>query len=395
MKRKRRNQTQTRGKHHIGSKQSASLRKQLIAAIPLILGVNILSFVLVAFGLIQPIENVFADFWQKIVGRHESKNVVIVAISSSDYQQLFDATSPLDRLELEKIIDAIAKGRPKVIGVDIDTSHAHFKELHPKPEWPPVIWACTAESIGHGRFKARPILGGTESALCGIVSIPSKGNGVNTYLHQVVTDRGAQDSFPLAVAKAYRSPMVISSVPSEAEQSARLLEFWGASNKRYKFATYDAAKVLKGAQGKAWQTNGVLAGKIVLLGGTYDRDWYHTPIGLISGVELLGEAIETELHGGGVPPPSELLLFCVNILVGIAIILVYQEFGFGRGALINFVAIFLVPPVLSITFFSTARYWGIFMPMPTAFLIEHVYSHGRSRQLAACLELWGRLRHRR
>jgi CHASE2 domain-containing sensor protein len=394
VRRKRRSETATRRKHPVKSKEPASLQKQLIAAIPLILGVNIVSFLLVAFGLIQPVEILVADTWQKIIGRHESKNVVIVAISSSDYQQLFSSMSPLDSLELHKIIDAIAKGNPKVIGVDIDTSQARFKGLASKPEWPPVIWARTSIPIGNGRFKAQPILGGTESALSAIVLMLSKDNEVRTYLRQVVTDRGVLDSFPVAVANAYRSPTVAaSSVPSETQQSARLLEFWGASNKRYRFATYDAAVVLKGAKGSEWQTNGVLAGKIVLLGGTYDRDWYHTPIGVMSGVELLGEAVETELNGGGVPPPSELLLFCVNILVGVVIILIYQELGFGLGAMINLVAIFLVPPVLSITFFSTARYWGIFMPMPIAFLIQHSYAYGRSHQHEAFLKLYHRLRH--
>jgi hypothetical protein len=47
----------------------------------------------------------------------------------------------LDPQQLYRLIDAIARSDPKVIGVDIDTSDPSFRDLKPDPRWPPVVWA--------------------------------------------------------------------------------------------------------------------------------------------------------------------------------------------------------------------------------------------------------------
>ena len=369
------------------------LAAELRRTIPLVIGISILNFLLASFGILRPMQLGVLDTWLRIRAlRPDPKNIVIVAITNNDYETLFKSTSPLDPSELRELIDAIALGRPKVIGVDIDTSDARFRELQLDPRWPPVVWASVPEQLDKGRFTVRPVLGGdVAGALSGVALLPQEDNYVRDYLRQVVSDHGILDSFPVAIARLYRgSPAQESSSLEHTWDSERLLDFWGAPDQAYRFDTYSASTVLQGARGSAWQSEGVLNGKIVLLAGTYEagRDRYQTPVGMMSGTEILAEAIETELHGGGVRPPSEPLLFLLNAVVGVALILVYEEWGFRVGAVANAIAIPVVPPVLSLACFSSTRYWIVFLLMPIALLIEQTYLHGRKRQKEALLRLY-------
>jgi CHASE2 domain-containing sensor protein len=378
--------------------QPPPLATELRRTVPLVIGISILNFVLASFGILRPIQLGVLDTWLRIQAlRPDPKTIVIVAISNDDYESLFKSTSPLDPSELRKLIDAIALGRPKVIGVDIDTSDARFKDFQLDKRWPPVVWASVPEQLDKGRFKVQQVLGGGAGAVSGAALLPQEDNYVRDYLRQVVSDRGIVESFPVAIVRLYRgSPAQESHSREHTGQSERLLDFWGAPDQAYRFETYSAYTVLRGARGGAWQSEGVLNGKIVLLAGMYaaGRDRYQTPVGEMSGAEINAEAIETELHGGGVEPPSEPLLFLLNALVGVALILAYEEWGFHVGAVANAIAIPVIPPVLSLVCFSSTRYWIVFILMPIALLIEYAYFHGRKRQKEALLRLYRLVRHK-
>jgi len=377
--------------------QPPALATELRRTIPLVIGISILNFLLASFGILRPTQLGLLNFFLRIRAlRPDPRNIVIVAITNNDYESLFNATSPLDASELRKLIDAIAFGRPKIIGVDIDTSDARFKELQLDPRWPPVVWASVPQELDNGRFTVQPVLGGASGALSGVALLPQEDNYVRDYLRQVVSDHGIVDSFPVAIAKVYRGSPEESFSQKPTQQSERLLDFWGAPDQAYRFDTYSASTVLQGARGSAWQSQGVLSGKVVLLAGVYaaSRDRYQTPVGLMWGAEVNAEAIETELHGGGVEPPSEPLLFLLNALVGVALILAYEEWGFRVGAVANAIAIPVVPPVLSLVCFSSTRYWIVFMLMPIALLIEHAYFFGKKRQKEALLRLYRLVRHK-
>jgi CHASE2 domain-containing sensor protein len=378
--------------------QRTPLAAELRRTIPLVIGIGILNFLLASFGILRPMQLGVLDTWLRIRAlRPDPKNIVVVAITNDDYQSLFNAISPLDASKLRKLIDAIALGRPKVIGVDIDTSDARFKELQLDPQWPPVVWASVPEQLDKVRFTVQPVLGGAGGpAQSGVALLPQEDNYVRDYVRQVVTDHGILDSFPVTIARLYRGSPEELALSKNTWDSERLLDFWGAPDQAYRFDTYSASTVLRGAQGTRWQSEGVLTDKIVLLAGVYEagRDRYQTPVGVMSGTEILAEAIETELHGGGARPPSEPLLFILNAVVGVALILVYEEWGFRVGAVANTIAIPAVPPVLSLVCFSTTRYWIVFLLMPIALLIEQAYLHGRQRQKEALLRLYRLIRHK-
>ena len=65
---------------------------------------------------------------------------------------------------------------------------------------------------------------------------------------------------------------------------------------------------------------------IVLIGGTYKgaRDIYRTPLGEIPGVQLLAQALETDLHEG-ISETSEYTKFCADLLAGLGVIFLWNS----------------------------------------------------------------------
>ena len=71
----------------------------------------------------------------------------------------------------------------------------------------------------------------------------------------------------------------------------------------------------------------ILCGEIVLIGGTFRRkDEYIGPAGEISGIALNAAAIEAELSGDLLHEQPRLRIFCLDVLVGV--ILLLFEFSF-------------------------------------------------------------------
>jgi CHASE2 domain len=65
---------------------------------------------------------------------------------------------------------------------------------------------------------------------------------------------------------------------------------------------------------------------IVLIGGTYKgaRDIYRTPLGEMPGVQLLAQALETDLHEG-ISETSEYTKFCADLLAGLGVIFLWNS----------------------------------------------------------------------
>jgi CHASE2 domain-containing sensor protein len=398
MKRKHHSSSTARRTHPKAKKEAKdaahtpSLAIDLRRSIPLVLAISILNFALANLGLLQPLELSVLDTLLRIrATRPDSKQLVIVSITNSDYEKLFKSTSPLDPSRLQGIIQAVASGKPRVIGVDIDTSDSRFKGVQIDAQWPPIVWASVPEESDRDRFTLQPVLGGAPAVLTGVALLPTQQNEVRDYLRRVVTDHGTVDSFPMAVVRVYREqlPTETISLPEDSQNEV-LLDFWGLQRHGHRFDTYSASNVLLGARGPGWSTEGILTGKIVLLGGAYElgRDQYQTPVGEMSGTEILAEAIETELHGGGVRPPSGSLLLFINAFVGAALILVYEEWGFATGAVSNVVAALILPPLMSLACFGSTRYSIIFVLMPVAILIERSYEHGKKRRKETLLRFY-------
>jgi serine/threonine protein kinase/CHASE2 domain-containing sensor protein len=273
----------------------------------------------------------------------EAQQVSLVSIGAEDYRQYFNGTSPLDPARLERLVRRIVDGGPAVLAVDIDTSHPSFaglaSSLGPTGNTR-VVWARDASANGESTPVAEPVLGGSpkRGGESGIALLIADGDDgvVRRYSRMVETSRGAQPSFPWAIVSAAdRAP--------KAPADATPLSIRYSHTDRQDIP---ASVVL--APGFEWGQR--IANRIVVLGGRYDRgDVHKTPMGELAGMEVLANAIETELKGGGHPEPHFLKIVITGTLELIAVLLLFDYFPFGRAVGLAIAGSVVVSALLSVT----------------------------------------------
>ena len=314
------------------------------------------------------------DLESRLRGPRADGGVVIVQITDDDYREYFKQQSPLDPTELGKIIDAIAAAKPRAIGVDIDTSDPVFTRLAATRDWPPIVW-------GHGLIDAasseqpsapdhdvhlcrraidRPSVdwlpggarGRTYEQLLATPDASSQRSAAGVGLWHVNLDedglirryqrcRTARGAVVPSLPWALAAPAANVDCGSPANQRPRPIKFrrdenrWCFSAKQVR--TYD------------WTNNSSLTGKIVLLGGSFAaaRDEHATPLGMMLGVDILADAVETELMGGGAAPPEWLNLL-IGILDGYLILWLFYRLSIPLALLSSVVATLAVVAVVGL-----------------------------------------------
>lgn len=383
-----------------------SLAGRLRRAAPVILIFILLTSLLEYGGWLRSFETAALDTFVLLKKPLEDKHVVLVGITREDYREAFGGRSPLDPARLKEVIDAIAKGNPALIGVNLDTSSESFRGLQPPPA-PVVVWARGAEratlrqqgdagvaEIGEGllrgvlpfvlrpeeeRFSVSEVLGRGGNALpSGIALMPRDSDGaIRRYRRSFKTwepDAPSMDSFSWAVVKEYRKSK--GGTPEQVEESG---EVWvmNYAVKEHSFKPISVKEVLDSYQGAGWQgERGPLKDKIVLLGGVYpeSRDQHYTPTGPRYGVELLAYAVESDLQGKTIRPPRKYVVGLVGLLVGFVLTLVHARFGrCPKHLRYTLVAVPLLALLASLFVFSSLALWAVFLPTLLAVLFQQLY----------------------
>ena len=145
--------------------------------------------------------------------------------------------------------------------------------------------------------------------------------------------------------------------------------------------------------GSVWGTQGLLTQKIVLLGGYYRqaRDTEATAIGSISGLQINAQAIESELHGGGIRPMNRWLEFTFDLLAGCVIVIVNYRLRTRLARALG-LSVLLVPVlclVASFLAFSAFALWFNFVPVVVSVIVHQFYQHAREYQRLARAEARG------
>jgi CHASE2 domain-containing sensor protein len=387
-----------------------SLGGRLRRAAPLIVVFVLLTALLESGGWLRSFETAALDTFIMLRKPLEDEHVVIVGITKEDYREIFGGRSPLDPACLKDVINAIAKGNPALIGVDLDTSSESFRGLQPPPG-PVVVWARGAESaalrqqdeaegregsvaeIGQGlvrrflpfifrpeeRFSVYDVLGrGGNTVPSGLALVPRDSDGaIRRYRRSFKTwepDAPSMDSFSWAIVKNYRKS--IGGTPEKTEESG---EVWvmNYAVEEYSFKPISVKEVLDAQQGTGWQgERGPLKDKIVLLGGVYpaSRDQHYTPAGPKYGVELLAYAIESDLQGRTIRPPSKYIVGLAELIVGFVLVLMHARLSKRPKHLrYTFVAVPLLALLASLFVFSSLALWAIFLPTLLAVLFQQLY----------------------
>jgi CHASE2 domain-containing sensor protein len=373
----------------------AGKRATLLHAAIVIVGVSLITLVFEHLGFLDHFETTGLDAFNLMQPVRDPTDVVLVGIQDGDYadRDLFNATSPLKCDSVLRILRAIAAGRPSVIGVDLDTSSSGFGCLAADPAWPPVVWVQDAILDPATRtFAPVPALGGT-SGLAGphdilaLGVLPQDADGViRRYYRELPVDHGRTAvTFPWAVLQAAcgkQCQRCCEATQRAGTAEALRLNFAG---ERFNFQPLSVRFVLQAsgeaARSAGWQDNGPLVGKIVLLGGDYRaaRDTYVTPVGSMSGLQIMAQAIESELHGGGIRPIHEGLMFAFDLLLGALLAWVHYRLhdrptlaltiSLGATPLLCLVASYLV--------FSTLGRWFNFLTVVVSVVIDRLHASTR------------------
>ena len=133
-----------------------SFRRHLVRALPVFLSITVLTLVLEHAGWLRGFETAALDTSLRLIKPITPRFVQIVSINEDDYVHIFEGRSPLDAEKVTSLIEAIAEGDPRVIGVDIDTSDPQWKPLAPKlvaslRQRASIVWEREAIGEVHAR----------------------------------------------------------------------------------------------------------------------------------------------------------------------------------------------------------------------------------------------------
>ena len=365
-----------------------SLLERVLKATPAILIGILLTFFLSRSGVFRQLETYALDTQVRLQGAARDSDVAVVLIDDDDYASLFDSKSPLNHSALEKLINAIAAGKPRVIGIDVDTSSAEFRNLKIPSDGPVLVWARNGSfSNRDNKFHVSNFLGGQQvDAKYGVIVMRLDSDGaIRRYTRVCDTNKGVEQSFPWAVASAY-DPNGVGKFPATDE---RLFIKFAGNNVGSHRLHLTASTVLSLADGPGWQNDSPIKDKVVLLGGAYhSEDEHDTPLGWMLGVEVLAYAVDTELLGGGTKPASKILVTTLGGLVGLLVLLLFQHFKPAQAILICLLTVPVLGALSSLVAFRSMAFWAYFVPIPLAVLTQEIYHHAKDYRMKLIKQLY-------
>ena len=413
-----------------GTKHSRYKRAELLEAPlegrPIIIAVSVVTIILEHFGVLKPFETAALDKFLALKAPTFAQHVQIVEITDEDYEQLFDKTSPLNAKTIEYLIGVVAEFRPAVIGVDIDTSDEKFRRLEISKDWPPIVWGRRVRVIDQMNSLRQDELPHTESlpllqvgdvlgdgqssqeVISAAVVLPvDSDKRVRHHKRAVLVTTGEgdpvmMDTFHWSLVKQFCN---LKANSSECESVREIIGqgeekntgedlIINSSVDLYSFAPPINAErlLLQTTSDEIEETHKLgdqIRNHIVIIGGTFHQanGEYSTPMGRKYGVELLAQAVESEMTGRGIKPASKYLILSVELLVGIFMVLLNYLFPHRKARLLGFLGLpflglfFIIgfALVCSLAVYSTLALWANFVPVMAAVSL-HDYYEKRERK---------------
>jgi len=118
--------------------------------------------------------------------------------------------------------------------------------------------------------------------------------------------------------------------------------------------------------------------KIVLLGGSYaGQDIHETPVGQLSGLEIMANVVDTELTGGGEKPPSRAVVFLLELFEVFVLILLFHNLKFRFALGLSTLLIPIMAIVCSLLAYRTSSHFFQFLFVLLGMLVFELYEHFR------------------
>lgn len=338
----------------------------------------LLVFLFSHLSALHKLQTVVQDTRMRLNAPPKSSDVVVVRITTEDYLSIFKGRSPLDPAKLEQLIRAIASGKPKIIGMDIDTTSRLFREMNVDKGPPDIIWGREVrelpEDVGM-RPEPLPVLGGKDpeitehySGLALLVE-DAEDRVTRRYRRIIETTEGPLPSFIWAIVSRLQTERTNELKPTSDDIFIR----YAGDSKASHLFTMDASTVLALTKDRPLPEDNPFRDKIVLVGGEYlGQDQHQTPLGLMSGVKVLAQVIETELEGGGDRAPNRLSIILLEIFEGILVVLLFhlmQTYGFARTLALSVLTVLALSLLCSVVAFGTPLRFSYFIPILLCILI--------------------------
>jgi CHASE2 domain-containing sensor protein len=345
---------------------------RLRLALPGILVTILLVFLFSHMGVLHKLQTAVLDARMRLREPPEKSDLVVVKITDEDYRELFYGVSPLSPVALGRLIEAISLGGPTVIGVDIDTSAPQFKNLPLPSPTSPILWERNVKEVPESvEEKPEPleVLGGRDhtytekySGLTLLID-DAEDKVTRRYRRVIETTEGPLDSFVWAVVQAFRGERT---PPTKDATRDLFIRYYDDREGGAGFRL-SASQVMKMAKDRRLPDDNPFRDKIVLLGGAYaGEDLHDTPVGRRNGVDILAQAIETELRGGGDPAAGKAVTIFLEIFEGVLTVFLFhffKDYGFFKALWLNALAVVAIALFCSVV--AAHSGWGItyFIPL--------------------------------
>lgn len=367
------------GKGQRPRKRRPPFWRRLLAASPVIIGSIFLTIIYGDAEFFRKLEKLALAFEMRVMAPADESRVVIVSINDDDYQKYFGGKSPLDPNRVRDIIDKIASAGPKVIAVDLETSSEAFQSLQPAPDWPPVVWARNAT---YSNIRKKYLLSGVLGrdvplAPYGLVTLKLDSDGaIRRYTRYYDTNIGTALSLPLAVLKKFDGDESHAPAAPDFEEEF-LINYPGPAESRY-FQQPTVSQLYQMASYDKWGKDNLFKNNVVILGGDYAvQDEHDTPVGWMTGSQILASIIETERRGGGRKSIGIVAVVLLAIFDSVVLLFLIHIFGLGRALLLSIVLVPMLAILLSFLFFGSVSYSGTFLIILLAVLAHQVYDKGK------------------
>jgi CHASE2 domain-containing sensor protein len=372
-----------------GEKQKGRWWVRPLRLITSIMFILVMVSVLSRLGVLHKLETLIHDTKMRSNDPPAESDVAVVRITDEDYQKIFGGKSPLNPVELQSLINAIAKGKPKVIGVDIVTTDKQFQDIQIADWWPPIIWYREAVEIPRQEWPANAtgneqgpveplsVLGGKGPEFDANSGLPlliedAEDKVTRRYRRMIETTEGLFPSFPWAVVRKFPTDKT-----RELKESTDdlFIRYSMDRDGTHRF-TQTASGARKLAEGGLPPDN-PFKDKIVLLGGSYlGQDKHDTPLGRMSGVDILAQVIETELQGGGdkaLNRSTTRTLAIFEAVIVVVLFQLFQHFRFFKALGLNLLALSITALVCS--YFAFGSLWRVTYFLPLLLLVL-IYEFG-------------------
>lgn len=381
------------------TKPKMSFWRRVLKTLPLMLLALLFTFILNRAGLFAELETTILDTQMKMDLPAEESDVVIVDITQEDFvnKDIFQGeTRPLKPIALEKLVEAIAEGQPCVVGIDIDTSFGEFKDFKVSDKLSNFVWSRSAEIPDDVNQKPFPlnVLGRQDSALnekSGLPITEDDAKGITRfYSRSIETTEGKMPSFAWAVFKEGKSRNCAGiKFPDLEETTESLIIGYSRGAGGAGRTRITAGNILKLAGNPNWQNNELIKGKIVLLGGSYlGEDKHDTPLGVMNGVEINANVIESDLRGGGLKPPGFLSIILLQIFDGVLLITLFQIFAWRKAALLSLPFIIFLSLACSFFTYYSFSYWAFFAPVMIGVVVTELIDKAKDRYKSKITETY-------